>query len=71
MEPGIHSKGSDEHILTENDTENGYSFYCCNSPGWLELQNLVNKNTDLPKRNKKVNFKGSGLRNMLSSEYIP
>lgn len=67
---GKHNNIEYKHILSKEDSEKGYNFYCYKTLEWRELQDWADKNTG-NKKSKKVNFKGEGLRNMLRSEHIP
>lgn len=68
---GKHNDKEYKHILSKEDSENGYNFYCFKTLEWSELQNWADDNTGYIKKSKKVDFKGEGLRNMLRSEHIP
>lgn len=55
------------HILSDKDAGLGANFYCYNNTAeWQELQNWAEKD-----KGKKIEFLGTGLKNMLRSEHIP
>jgi len=56
-----------EHILSDEDALLGAMFYCYkDSIVWNELQTWASE-----VKGKKINFSGTGLKNMLRSEHIP
>ncbi len=56
-----------EHILSDEDALTGAMFYCYgDSNVWQNLQEWAKE-----QKGKKINFAGTGLKNMLRSEHIP
>ena len=56
-----------EHILSDEDALAGALFYCYGDLNiWNDLQKWANE-----EKGKKINFSGTGLKNMLRSEHIP
>ncbi len=56
-----------QHILSDKDAGLGANFYCYNNAAeWQELQSWADE-----EKGKKIEFLGTGLKNMLRSEHIP
>lgn len=63
---GKHGDKFYEHILSDEDAEKGFEFFCYNNKEvWDDLKNWANKD-----RGINVNFLSNGLKNMLRSEHI-
>jgi hypothetical protein len=63
---GTHAGKEYYHILSDEDAEKGANFYCYkNDKEWSELKDWAKM------QNKKVDFSGNGLKNLLRSEHIP
>ena len=63
---GKHGDKFYKHILSDEDAEKGFEFFCYNNKEvWNDLKNWANKD-----RGINVNFLSNGLKNMLRSEHI-
>ena len=64
---GKFGKKDYDHILSDEDAKDGKNFYCFSDvQEWEALQDWVTES-----RGKKVNFMGTGMKNLLRSEHIP